>query len=60
MTVICHGCGEVHTLAPAVQVGDVVPCTWCAGVLFRLELHDGRIWVRVVPLLYSNGPGSSA
>ena len=49
MTVICPGCGEVHTLAPAVQVGDAVPCTWCAGVLFRLELHDGAYVLREVP-----------
>jgi hypothetical protein len=49
MTVICPGCGEVHDLAPAVQVGAVVTCTWCAGVLFRLELHDGASVLREVP-----------
>ena len=49
MTVICPGCGEARALAPAVQVGDVVPCTWCAGVLLRLEQHDGAYVLREVP-----------
>ena len=49
MTVICPGCGEAQTLAPVVQVGDVVPCTRCAGMLLRVELHDGAYVLREVP-----------
>jgi len=49
MTVICPGCGETHTLAPTVQVGDMMSCTWCAGVLFRLEQHEGVSMLREVP-----------
>jgi len=49
MTVICAGCGEVHDLAPAVQVGEVVTCAWCAGVLLRLVQEGDAYVLREVP-----------
>jgi hypothetical protein len=49
MQVTCPGCGEARDLGAEVQVGDVVSCTSCAGVLFYLAQQDGQYLLREVP-----------
>ncbi len=49
MRVVCPGCSQERDLGTAVHVGDVVSCASCAGVLFRLELHDGDYTLGEVP-----------
>ena len=49
MRVVCPGCGEERDLSAEMQVGDVVSCASCAGVLFRLEQHNGTYTLREVP-----------
>jgi hypothetical protein len=44
MMVTCPGCGEVRDLGREVQLGAVIVCPWCAGVLFRLA-QQGRAYV---------------
>ena len=41
MRVVCPGCGETRDVGLAVQVGDLVSCLSCAGVVFRLTQRDG-------------------
>jgi hypothetical protein len=47
--VVCPGCGEARDLAPAVQVGDLVSCVSCAGVVFRLLQQGGAYLLQEVP-----------
>ena len=49
MRVVCPGCREERDVGTAVQVGDIVPCASCAGVLFRLEQQDGAYTLGEVP-----------
>ena len=49
MIVTCHGCGEVRELGAEVQLGAVIACTWCAGVLFRLARQGGEYVLHEVP-----------
>lgn len=49
MQVRCPGCGETRDLGPEVQVGEVVSCASCAGVVFRLAQQDGQYVLREVP-----------
>ena len=46
---MCPGCGETRDLGPAVQVGDLVSCVSCAGVVFRLMQQDGMYLLLEVP-----------
>jgi len=36
-------------MGPEVQVGEVVSCASCAGVVFRLAQQDGQYGLREVP-----------
>jgi len=47
--VVCPGCGERRDLGPAVQVGDLVSCLSCAGVVYRLTQQDGAYRLQEVP-----------
>jgi hypothetical protein len=47
--VMCPGCGETRDLGPAVQVGDLVSCRFCAGVVFQLTQQDGAYRLQEVP-----------
>jgi hypothetical protein len=49
MRVVCPGCGASRDLEPAVQVGDLVSCVSCAGVVFRLLQQDGAYLLQEVP-----------
>lgn len=49
MRVVCPGCGETRDLAPAVQVGDLVSCVSCAGVVLRLTQQDEAYRLREIP-----------
>lgn len=49
MRVVCPGCGEKQDVGAKVQVGDVVSCASCAGVLFRLTRQNGQYVLHEVP-----------
>lgn len=49
MHVVCPGCGEVRDVGADAQVGDIVSCNSCAGVLFRLLQDDGTYVLRELP-----------
>jgi hypothetical protein len=49
MQAVCPGCSEVRVFDPDVQVGDVVSCDSCAGVLFRLVQDHGAYHLRELP-----------
>jgi len=49
MQIRCPGCGETRDLGPDVQVGAMVSCASCAGVLFRLVQRDGHYVLQEVP-----------
>jgi hypothetical protein len=49
MQAVCPGCREVRVFDADVQVGDVVSCDSCAGVLFRLVLDNGAYHLRELP-----------
>lgn len=49
MRVVCPGCGESRDLEPAVQVGELVSCVSCAGVVFRLTQQGGEYLLQEVP-----------
>lgn len=49
MQVVCPGCGEERDFDAGVQVGDIVSCGSCAGVLFRLVQAHGMYLLRELP-----------
>jgi ribosomal protein S27E len=49
MQVVCPGCGEERDLGAEVHASDVVSCASCAGVVFRLEQHNGTYVLHEVP-----------
>lgn len=49
MHMVCPGCGEKRDFGADVQVGDLVPCDACAGVLFRLVQDHGTYCLREIP-----------
>lgn len=49
MQAVCPGCSEVRVFDVDVQVGDVVSCDSCAGVLFRLVQNNGTYHLRELP-----------
>lgn len=46
---VCPGCGETRDVGPAVQVGDLVSCPSCAGVVLQLMQQDGAYRLQEVP-----------
>lgn len=40
--VVCPGCGERKTLAPALEEGTRISCETCAGSAFRAVHRDGQ------------------
>ena len=49
MKAVCPGCSEARVFGADVQVGDVVSCDACAGVLFRLIQDNGTNYLRELP-----------
>lgn len=49
MQVLCPGCSEERDFGADVQVGDIVSCVACAGVLFRLLRDNGAYVLRELP-----------
>lgn len=49
MHVMCPGCSEKRDVGADVQVGDMVSCDACAGVVFRLIQHHDAYVLREVP-----------
>jgi hypothetical protein len=49
MQVVCPGCGEERDLGAGVHASGVVSCASCAGVLFRLEQHNGTYVLHEMP-----------
>ena len=49
MHVVCPGCGAKRDAGIDVQVGDIVSCESCAGVVFRLVQDHGTYSLRELP-----------
>lgn len=49
MQAVCPGCREERVFGFDIQVGDIVSCDACAGVLFRLLQDNGVYLLREVP-----------
>ena len=49
MLAVCPGCGAERVFGADVQVGAIVSCDSCAGVLFRLLQDNGTYMLRELP-----------
>lgn len=49
MQVVCPGCSEERAFGADTQVGDIISCDSCAGVLFRLVQDNGMYLLRELP-----------